>query len=60
MEQEIAQLRPDRPQLPFTQRVVQLERFLHQVRPQGFAGLRPVPRAPGAEVADHGHRASKR
>ena len=43
-----------------TQRMVELEDFLHQVGPQGFAGLGPVPWAAGPEVADHGNRASKR
>ena len=60
MEQQVAELVPDGVALALAQRVVELEHLLDQVRPERLAGLRPVPGAPGPEVAHHRQRASKR
>src|SRR5215217_4127244 len=47
----------DRSGIAFTQRMVQLERFLHQVGSKGFTGLGPIPGTADAEISHHLHRA---
>ena len=60
VQQQVAQLLANRARVGLAQRVVELQHLLDQVGPQRFAGLRPVPGTPGAEVPHHRHRTSKR
>ena len=60
VEQQVAQLVPDRTRVAVAERLVQLEHLLDQVGAQGLPGLGPVPGAPLAQVPHHRHRASKR
>jgi hypothetical protein len=60
MKQQIADLPANLIGVPFAECVVQLQRFLDQVRPKRLSGLRPIPGAPIPQVANHRHRASKR
>ena len=60
VKQQVADLAADPAGVALAQRVVQLQRFLDQVRPQRLPRLGPVPGAPPAEVAHHRQSASKR
>ncbi|MND09836.1 hypothetical protein D3C83_334730 [compost metagenome] len=57
MQQQVAHFLTNRPAVTFAQRMVELERFFHQVWPERGAGLHPVPGTALAQVADHGHGA---
>ena len=60
VEQQIAQLGADRVRIALTQGVVQLQRFLHQVRAERLRRLGAIPRAPFSEITDQQDSASKR
>jgi hypothetical protein len=60
VEQQVAQLVPDRTDLALSQRMVELEDLLDEVWAQRFPRLGAVPWTPMPEVPDHRERTSKR
>ena len=60
VKQEVAQLVANESGVAFTERVVELQHLLHEVRAERLPGLLSVPRAAHAQIAHHDERSSKR
>ena len=60
MQEQVAQLVPERDRVTNPNRLIQFEHFLDEVGPERLRGLRPVPGAPRAQGTDEDQSTSKR